>query len=277
MYALFSKQEKYNFVNTYGVVDYVWNIKGLSSMAKTIYQILLAELKRLHAADKLKVDDKGMYIELARTVIGSMVEKCSHTVAKYIKELQRYGLLIDRRMGVNLCNRIYLKYRVDAKRYHTEKSDNNKQKNNGAKPASHTPEKNNSLINKANEIIAQLTGECLAPATVNQVLKLCKDNLDDLNAAVEYCFGKTPKVSYVAMLFDTLRNNYQKKKEQRKAKHEYKSSSKRKPNGHFTVTESHGFDVDNLQKLETLRQQRDLGFISEEEFQSQLNKLQIYK
>lgn len=287
MYSFFSKSEKYNFTAQYVMVDYVFNIEGLSIMAKTIYQILLGELKTLNNAGKLKVDNYGIYVELARSVIGSKLKRCSHTVAKYIKELQRFGLLVDRRMGVNLCNRIYLKYPTDAKRYNINKSENkNKQKNNDVKSANNTSSYENPLIFKANDIIAQLTEESLPTQTINQMLILCKDNLDDLNAAVQNCFGRPPKVSFTAMLFDELKNGYYKKKSQPKVedkpslgepkpKYEPKKSSLKK--NKFTTTYSHNWDIAQIEKVNNLHLMLELGEISEEEYHAEINKINIYK
>ena len=279
MYSLFTKEEKYNFTAQYGVVDYVFNIKGLSTMAKTIYQVLLGELKYLHHSNKLKIDDKGIYIEMARSLVGEKVNACSHTVAKYIKELQRYGLLIDRRMGLKLCNRIYLRYRTDAKRYETYNSENKKeQKNSGDKPASNTPLEN-PLINKAKEIISQITDESLPLRTINQMLILCKDNLADLNAAVQDCFGRTARVSVAAMLMDTLKNEYYKKKQQRKEEKEKKKEYKPKVSNKvskFNEMESHGdWEYDKIAKAENLLHSLKLGKISEEEYRSEIAKLNL--
>lgn len=287
MYSFFSKSEKYNFTAQYVMVDYVFNIEGLSIMAKTIYQILLGELKTLNNAGKLKVDNYGIYVELARSVIGSKLKRCSHTVAKYIKELQRFGLLVDRRMGVNLCNRIYLKYPTDAKRYNINKSENkNKQKNNDVKSANNTSSYENPLIFKAKDIIAQLTEESLPTQTINQMLILCKDNLDDLNAAVQNCFGRTPIVSFTAMLFDELRSGRYKIKPQPrvenkpssgepKPKSEPRKSSPKK--NKFTTTYSHNWDIAQIEKVNDLHLMLELGEISEEEYHAEINKINIYK
>lgn len=287
MYSFFSKSEKYNFTAQYVMVDYVFNIEGLSIMAKTIYQILLGELKTLNNAGKLKVDNYGIYVELARSVIGSKLKRCSHTVAKYIKELQRFGLLVDRRMGVNLCNRIYLKYPTDAKRYNINKSQpKNEQKNNDVKSANNTSSYENPLIFKAKDIIAQLTEESLPTQTINQMLILCKDNLDDLNAAVQNCFGKPPKVSFTAMLFNELKNGYYKKKSQPKIE-DKPSSGEPKPKSEpkkatpkknkFTTTYSHNWDIAQIEKVNDLHLMLELGEISEEEYHAEINKINIYK
>ena len=287
MYSFFSKSEQYNFTAQYVMVDYVFNIEGLSIMAKNIYQILLGELKSLNNSGKLKIDNYGIYVELARSVIGSKLKRCSHTVAKYIKELQRFGLLLDRRMGVNLCNRIYLKYPADAKRYNTNKYENkNGQKNNDVKSANNTSLYENPLIFKAKDIIAQLTEESLPTQTINQMLILCKDNLDDLNAAVQNCFGRPPKVSFTAMLFDELKNGYYKKKSQPKVedkpslgepkpKYEPKKSSPKK--NKFTTTYSHNWDIAQIEKVNNLHLMLELGEISEEEYHAEINKINIYK
>lgn len=287
MYSFFSKSEKYNFTAQYVMVDYVFNIEGLSIMAKTIYQILLGELKTLNNAGKLKVDNYGIYVELARSVIGSKLKRCSHTVAKYIKELQRFGLLVDRRMGVNLCNRIYLKYPTDAKRYNINKSQpKNEQKNNDVKSANNTSSYENPLIFKAKDIIAQLTEESLPTQTINQMLILCKDNLDDLNAAVQNCFGRPPKVSFTAMLFNELKNGYYKKKSQPKIE-DKPSSGEPKPKSEpkkatpkknkFTTTYSHNWDIAQIEKVNDLHLMLELGEISEEEYHAEINKINIYK
>ena len=287
MYALFTKEEKFNFTAQYGMVDYIFHTKGLSTMAKTIYQVLLGELKYLHHSNRLKVDDKGIYVEMTRSVIGEKLSLCSHTVAKYIKELQRYGLLIDRRMGLKLCNRIYLKYRSDAKRYNidadkakTVKSENTKiengQKNSGEAPASKTPQ-STTLISKATEIIAQIIDECLPYRTINQMLILCKDNLDDLNMAVQYCFGKTPTKSYTAMLMNTLREQYHKKKKERKEKRESKPIPKisKKVSDFNKMAEHEEWDFDKLEMAQRYHVQRKLGSISEEEYKQKIAELGI--
>lgn len=287
MYSLFTKSEQYNFTAQYGIVDYIFNIEGLSLMAKNIYQVLLGELKYLNNIKNLKIDNHGIYVELARSVIGSKLKKCSHTIAKYIKELQRFGLLIDRRMGVNLCNRIYLKYPTDAKRYNTNKSENkNGQKNNDVKSANNTSSQENPLILKAKDIIAQLTTESLPAQTINQMLILCKDNLGDLSAAVQNCFGRTPIVSFTSMLFDELRSKRYKKKAQPKVE-DTPSSSENKPKaksgkskskqGAFNKTYSHGWNLAQLEKAENLYLMLQVGELTEEEYQAQINKINIYK
>lgn len=283
MYKLFTEQETYNFTCTYGIVDYVWNIKGLSIMAKTTYQILFSELKKLNALNKLKVDHKGIYVELARSVIGKMIDRCEHTVGKYIKELQRFGLLVDRRMGVNLCNRIYLKYRFDAKRYRK-----NETKKDGVSSTNNTPSlgtniPNSTIIFRCRDIISQLTDECLHPKTINQILHLCKDNLEEVEKAVAYCFGKEPKVSYTAMLFDTIKNrrweqDTQPKVPEQEQKAVSKKPSNRKPkaNSYFNSTYTHDFNLVDLEKMEILRQQYSLGYITKEQYEEELSKLNAY-
>lgn len=279
MYSLFTKEEKFNFVSNFGSVDFIEKIKGLSSAASQIYHILLRELKRLFFINNIKEDHYGIYVELSREIIGERFKGgiCSHTVAKYIKELQRYGLLIDRRMGLKLCNRIYLKYKTDAKRYDIKDSENKKeQKNSGDKPASNTPLEN-PLINKANKIISQLTDESLPHRTINQMLILCKDNLADLNAAVQNCFGRIPTVSYTAMLMNELKNEYYKKKQQRKEEKEkkYKPKVSNKVSK-FNEMESHGdWEFDKLEKAEDLLHSLKLGKISEEEYHSEIAKLNL--
>ena len=292
MYSFFSKSEKYNFTSEYGMVDYIYNIDGLSLIAKNIYSILLGELKYLHNTGKLKIDNYGIYVEMARSLIGDKLKKkCSHTVTKYIKELQRFGLLLDRRMGVNLCNRIYLKYPTDAKRY-TLKEDKelsqpkNEQKNNDVKSANNTSSYENPLIFKAKDIIAQLTEESLPTQTINQMLILCKDNLDDLNAAVQNCFGRTPIVSFTAMLFDELRSGRYKIKPQPRVENK-PSSSEPKPKSEpkkatpkknkFTTTYSHNWDIAQIEKVNNLHLMLELGEISEEEYHAEINKINIYK
>ena len=292
MYSFFSKSEKYNFTSEYGMVDYIYNIDGLSLIAKNIYSILLGELKYLHNTGKLKIDNYGIYVEMARSLIGDKLKKkCSHTVTKYIKELQRFGLLLDRRMGVNLCNRIYLKYPTDAKRY-TLKEDKelsqpkNEQKNNDVKSANNTSSYENPLIFKAKDIIAQLTEESLPTQTINQMLILCKDNLDDLNAAVQNCFGRTPIVSFTAMLFDELRSGRYKIKSQPKIE-DKPSSGEPKPKSEpkkatpkknkFTTTYSHNWDIAQIEKVNDLHLMLELGEISEEEYHAEINKINIYK
>lgn len=292
MYSFFSKSEKYNFTSEYGMVDYIYNIDGLSLIAKNIYSILLGELKYLHNTGKLKIDNYGIYVEMARSLIGDKLKKkCSHTVTKYIKELQRFGLLLDRRMGVNLCNRIYLKCPTDAKRY-TLKEDKelsqpkNEQKNNDVKSANNTSSYENPLIFKAKDIIAQLTEESLPTQTINQMLILCKDNLDDLNAAVQNCFGRTPIVSFTAMLFDELRSGRYKIKSQPKIE-DKPSSGEPKPKSEpkkatpkknkFTTTYSHNWDIAQIEKVNDLHLMLELGEISEEEYHAEINKINIYK
>lgn len=290
MYSLFTKEEKFNFVTNFGSVDFIDKMNGLSSYAVQIYHILLKELKRLFFKKEIKEDFTGIYVELSREIIGDRVKGglCAHTVAKYIKELQRYGLLIDRRMGLKLCNRIYLKYKTDAKRFdmNTNKSENtdnkNGQKNSGVATAINTPQ-TNPLINKANEIITQLTDECLAPRTINQMLILCKDNLDDLNSAVQYCFGKTPTKSYAAMLMHTLREQYHKKKQERKERREAAKSNKPKyPNKpstkveKFNAMESHGdWDFDKTEVAERLLLMLRTGDITQDEYQAKIVELGI--
>lgn len=288
MYSLFTKEEKFNFVTNFGSVDFIDKIKGLSSYAVQIYHILLKELKRLFYKNEIKEDFTGIYVELSREIIGDRVhgKLCAHTVAKYIRELQRYGLLVDRRMGLKLCNRIYLKYKTDAKRYDINKSENknndNGQKNSGEAPASKTPQ-SNPLINKAKEIISQLTDESLSYKTINQMLILCKDNLDDLNGAVQYCFGKTPTKSYAAMLMNTIREQYHKKKQERKEKREAAKSNKPKSQNKpstkvekFNAMDSHeDWDYDKIMIAEHFLHLKNIGEITEKEYNAKILELGI--
>lgn len=290
MYTFFTTTEKYNFTAQYVITDYIFNMDGLSLAAKTIYSVLLGELKSLRNADKLKIDNYGIYVEMARSVIGNKLKMCAHTVTKYIKELERFGLLFDRRMGVNLCNRIYLKYPTNAKRYEIKgnkefSKSKNKQKNNDVQLPNNTSSYENTLIFKAKDIIAQLTDECLPNQTINQLLILCKDNLDDLNAAVQNCFGRTPKVSFIAMLFNELKNGYYKKKVSPEA--ESKPSSENKPKyrprktssskNKFATTYSHNWDIAQIEKANNLHIMLQLGEISEEKYREEMNKINIYK
>lgn len=283
MYKQFTEDDQLNFVAQYGIVDYVFFMDGLSDRAKSVYQILLSELKRLKYKGKLKVDDKGIYVELARSVIGGFMDKCSHTIAKYIKELQAHGLLADRRMGVNLCNRIYLKYPQNATRYSKDKETKKSRiikmfrsiKNNGVKSANPTPSDKYDiqLIDKANAIITQLTNKNLPKREVEQLLTLCKCNLDELNKAVEYCMGK-PYNNATAKIADTIRKGYHKEEPKPKDEPVQKFKSKGKQQ-RFTNIAEHGFNFEDIQKAERLKVSLDLGNITKEHYESEIKKLKI--
>ena len=93
MYKLFTRDEKWNFTTRFGgYVTYIDQAKGLSAMAKLVYSHLLTELNRLFNSNAIKEDNVGLYVELARTVIGGKIGKCGHTIAKYIRELKRYEI-----------------------------------------------------------------------------------------------------------------------------------------------------------------------------------------
>ena len=154
------------------------------------------------------------------------------------------------------------------------------------KSANNTSSYENPLIFKAKDIIAQLTEESLPTQTINQMLILCKDNLDDLNAAVQNCFGRPPKVSFTAMLFNELKNGYYKKKSQPKIE-DKPSSGEPKPKSEpkkatpkknkFTTTYSHNWDIAQIEKVNDLHLMLELGEISEEEYHAEINKINIYK
>lgn len=54
-------------------------------------------------------DEFGYYIKMARETMGEILKRCLPKVRKIINELKEAGLIIDRRMGLTKCNRIYIK------------------------------------------------------------------------------------------------------------------------------------------------------------------------
>ena len=165
------------------------NIK-LSRGAKDVYALLYSQFK--NNITKVGEDSVGQYINLARSIIADKLEMSVKTVIKYINELVCANLIEDRRMGLNLVNRIYFKehpamVKVDDKTVNTDER--------------------TELLNKAREIIQPLTNKVLRDNQLNQILALCNDDLEELKKAVEYNFGKDIR-NVVACLCDTLRNKY---------------------------------------------------------------------
>lgn len=79
-------------------------INGLTLRGRTIYSIIMKNF----LIGNVHQDEKGIYINLSRKNIGEKINLCSHTVAKYIKELQKEGFIQDVRTGLTENNKIYL-------------------------------------------------------------------------------------------------------------------------------------------------------------------------
>ena len=83
-------------------------IDGITIKSKMIYSIIMSNFLR---GDIYK-DYRGIYVNLSRKYIGNELNMCTHTVAKYIKELQKEGFIQDIRRGVTENNKIYLTDRI---------------------------------------------------------------------------------------------------------------------------------------------------------------------
>lgn len=83
-------------------------IEGISIQARSVYRIILHDF---FYKGFIK-DEEGIYIQPDKNVISEKMNICVATVRKYIKELDNQGFIKDVRVGLNKCNKIYLKDRT---------------------------------------------------------------------------------------------------------------------------------------------------------------------
>lgn len=307
MYALFTEYDKFNFKATYGIIDFLDDIKGLSYHAKFVYCLLLKELRTLRFSNRLKEDDTGLYVEKSRKLIGEALGgMCRQTAAKYVKELESFGLLQEKPVGYKQCNKIYLKYNTNKKyrlkdestikkekgslirrllgkteSYKIREKSEIEQKNNDAQPVRSTSS-NNLLVNKANDIIAQIKGFRLVGNDYKEIgglLFLCNNDLAEFKLGVQETIGKTPSTTYVRMLADILnRKYYYKTDKKQKSPPETKPTSSPKNKGKPSFgsgMQEHNFDYTVIEQLNRLDMMHKSGIISSEQYKEEVEKFNI--
>lgn len=80
--------------------------KKMSVEAKYLYSYM-RDLFKLSVKNKWQ-DKKGIFIKLTREKIGELLGRSLPTVRKILKELVKAKLIIDIRLGLTLCNKIYV-------------------------------------------------------------------------------------------------------------------------------------------------------------------------
>lgn len=81
--------------------------QGMSTDARFLYAYM-RDVLRLSMQNGWQ-DERGYYIKLSRATIGKLLKRSLPTVRKIIGELTALGLVVDRRMGLTRCNRLYVR------------------------------------------------------------------------------------------------------------------------------------------------------------------------
>ena len=80
--------------------------QGLSNDAKLLYT-MMRDRYRLSIQNNWK-DTLGVYIRMTRKAICDLLKRSEPTVRKIIAELREIGLIIEKRVGLTQCNKIYV-------------------------------------------------------------------------------------------------------------------------------------------------------------------------
>lgn len=268
MYTYFTKDTPTNFIEKNRTPEFVENISTLSRKAKSLYAYLLEKLsinnkKQSTKLDRIKkwfgyaTEEECAYIEVTRKNMAGYLECALGTLRNVINELKLHGLISDVRMGLNKTNRIFLKYRKDARLKFTE---NKKSDTSSAKPVPHSPSSDCNHIedgnnNQIRDIVSHIGIESLPSKEIKSLRKLTKlnkveDQVKDIDAAVDYCIGKEVKTTPLQMLYDTLRNGYHRKKPKSQSQSSGKASKPKPKNPHFTTMYSHNWNLEELERRE---------------------------
>lgn len=281
MYKYFKSDSPINFKTINNIPHFLIRLTDLSFEAKALYAILVKYIdvnrsnnqhktgqvvRQEHGMYKV-VDGDNVYVESARSTIANFMGKAMITVRGYFKELVNHGLLLDIRVGQGNMNKLFLKYPVDAEYTYTDKRDKrkemiesleleNEQQKSGEEATTSTPPTNSlnqTGIIQIKTIVSQLTDECLVDKQCKNLLNLARgdtddEKLDDIQRAVEDCYGKTPKTSYIRMLFNTLQNRYHDKPKVKNITKEPNSNKSTRKNSFSHGMYSHDWDLEELER-----------------------------
>lgn len=284
MYSYFTLESQTNFKTKNRVPHFLNRLTDLPYEAKVLYSLLLEKMeenkwhnnKKTGSIVKHKygsfnvTDGDNVYVEAARSTLARIMGKAIGTVRKYIRLLAQHGLLVDVRSGLTQMNKIFLRFPVDAEyvydkaknkrnemiEFLEQENEQEKSEEEAATSTPHEPSKDDTNIH-VRSIIAQLTDECLADRDCKNLLKRCKGNtidekLEDLQKAVESCYGLKPKYSYIRMVFNTLDRRFhdqQPKESNIEDKPDTNIKSNYKPkNGFQCGIYSHGWDLNDLEQ-----------------------------
>ena len=84
--------------------------QGLSSDAKLLYALMRDRL-RLSIMNNWR-DALGVFIKMARKAMCDLLRRSEPTIRKIVAELVGVGLIIEKRVGLTQCNRIYVQLMV---------------------------------------------------------------------------------------------------------------------------------------------------------------------
>lgn len=236
----------------------------LSRGAKDVYSFLYLQFK--NNITKVGEDNIGQFINVARTIIAENLDMSVKTVIKYLKELVACDFIEDRRMGLNLVNRIYFKEHPAM----VKTNSNEEVKDEQAQ-----------LFEDARAIIGKLTTKVLRNGQINQLLALCNNDLEELDKAVTYNLGKDIR-NVVACIADTLRNKYYDVKEEEetagtgvsnKPNYNYPKQPKRSK---FHTMMSRDWDFDKIEQAESLHVELKLGNITQEEYNEKIKEIGLF-
>ncbi|OON98244.1 MAG: hypothetical protein ATN36_01040 [Epulopiscium sp. Nele67-Bin005] len=90
----------------YKVDKSINKLKDLSDRARMIYMYLVDRFK-LSLNNKEFKDAGGVFIIYGQEALGEMMGLCRQTVAKYLNELEKWGLIRKKRMGLTKANKMY--------------------------------------------------------------------------------------------------------------------------------------------------------------------------
>lgn len=120
--------------------------QGLSNDAKLLYS-LMRDRYRLSVMNNWQ-DALGVFIKMARKTICDLLKRSEPTVRKIIAELIQVGLIIEKRMGLTQCNRIYVQL-LEGEKENDSQSCPPKNNDSAKKPTS-VPERKPFAPNKNN-------------------------------------------------------------------------------------------------------------------------------
>jgi hypothetical protein len=107
--------------------------RNMSLMSKVLYSMIRdrfdLSVKKISEGDDYWHDERGVFIHFKVEKLNRILNTTDKTIKKAKKELETFGLIVDRRMGYKNANRIYLKklnldYLLDDKNASSDKTTN---------------------------------------------------------------------------------------------------------------------------------------------------------
>lgn len=172
----------------------------LSAAVERTYAVLMREFNKGKQADPEKnrvfIDKEGrLFLKFKRKDIAYYVKCHAKTVGRYIKALVKAGLVADKRNGLGEENYIYLCNHVSVIEEKEEVEEE-------------VPEAIQEQITYVRKALTVITSKKVSVRKIKGILSLGKNNLEYIQANINYMIGRDNILNPLQYLNDALRKDY---------------------------------------------------------------------